>query len=120
MSTENTAPESAGVEGFSSADVSDVQHMSYEQARAELVQTVSRLEAGGAGLEESLALWERGEALAARCQADATLRRIQRCHLSSLGAPFEFRCASALIRHRNRRLSPPAQNARYTATVVRR
>ncbi len=69
MSTENTTPEAAGVEGFSSADVSDVQHMSYEQARAELVQTVSRLEAGGAGLEESLALWERGEALAARCQA---------------------------------------------------
>jgi exodeoxyribonuclease VII small subunit len=69
MSTENTVPEAAGVEGFSSADVSDVQSMSYEQARAELVQTVSRLEAGGAGLEESLALWERGEALAARCQA---------------------------------------------------
>lgn len=69
MSTENTTPETAGVEGFSSADVSNVQRMSYEQARAELVQTVSRLEAGGAGLEESLALWERGEALAARCQA---------------------------------------------------
>ena len=69
MSTENTAPETAGVEGFSSADVSDVKHMSYEQARAELVQTVSRLEAGGAGLEESLALWERGEELARTCQA---------------------------------------------------
>ncbi|MDO5633692.1 MAG: exodeoxyribonuclease VII small subunit [Micrococcus sp.] len=43
--------------------------LSYEDARAELVETVQRLEAGGAGLEESLALWERGEALAARCQA---------------------------------------------------
>ena len=45
----------SGVEGFTSADVSDVARMSYEQARAELVETVGRLEAGGAGLEESLA-----------------------------------------------------------------
>ena len=58
----------SGVEGFTSADVSDVAQMSYEQARAELMETVGRLEAGGAGLEESLALWERGEALAQRCQ----------------------------------------------------
>lgn len=57
------------VEGFSSADISDVQTLSYEQARTELIQTVERLEAGGAGLEESLALWERGEALARRCEA---------------------------------------------------
>ncbi|HEY4536767.1 MAG TPA: exodeoxyribonuclease VII small subunit [Enteractinococcus sp.] len=57
------------VDGFSSADVSDVESMSYEQARTELIQTVERLEAGGAGLEESLALWERGEALARRCEA---------------------------------------------------
>lgn len=57
------------VEGFSSADVSDIDTMSYEQARSELIQTVERLEAGGAGLEESLALWERGEALARRCES---------------------------------------------------
>ena len=41
----------------------------YEAARDELVEVVRRLEAGGASLEESLALWERGEALAATCQA---------------------------------------------------
>jgi exodeoxyribonuclease VII small subunit len=41
---------------------------SYEQARDELTEVVRRLEAGGATLEESLALWERGEALAAICQ----------------------------------------------------
>jgi exodeoxyribonuclease VII small subunit len=40
----------------------------YEQARAELEDVVRRLEAGGLTLEESLALWERGEALAATCQ----------------------------------------------------
>jgi len=43
--------------------------LSYEEARAELVATVERLEAGGATLEESLKLWERGEALADQCQA---------------------------------------------------
>jgi exodeoxyribonuclease VII small subunit len=43
--------------------------LEYEQAREELVATVQRLEAGGLTLEESLALWERGEALAAHCQA---------------------------------------------------
>ncbi|MBD9698382.1 exodeoxyribonuclease VII small subunit [Flavimobilis sp. GY10621] len=46
----------------------DVAALSYEQARDELVQVVARLEAGGETLEASLVLWERGEALAARCQ----------------------------------------------------
>ncbi len=41
----------------------------YEQAREELVEVVRRLEAGGTTLEESLALWERGEQLARICQA---------------------------------------------------
>jgi exodeoxyribonuclease VII small subunit len=41
---------------------------SYEQARDELVQIVQRLESGGAPLDESLALWERGEQLATICQ----------------------------------------------------
>ena len=43
--------------------------LSYEQARDELVVIVQRLESGGVPLEESLALWERGEQLAAICQA---------------------------------------------------
>ena len=42
--------------------------LSYEQARDELVQVVQRLESGGVPLDESLALWERGEHLAAVCQ----------------------------------------------------
>jgi exodeoxyribonuclease VII small subunit len=42
--------------------------LSYEQARAELAAVVEKLEAGGNTLEESLALWERGERLAAVCQ----------------------------------------------------
>lgn len=40
----------------------------YEQARDELVEIVGRLEAGGTTLEESLALWQRGEDLAALCE----------------------------------------------------
>ena len=42
--------------------------LTYEQARDELVALVQRLESGGAPLDESLALWERGEQLAAICQ----------------------------------------------------
>lgn len=51
-----------------SQSTSDTSALSYEQARDELVQVVNRLEQGGATLEESLQLWERGEALAARCE----------------------------------------------------
>jgi exodeoxyribonuclease VII small subunit len=50
----------------------------YEDARAELVEVVRALEAGGTTLEESLALWERGEKLAAVCQdwLDGARRRL--------------------------------------------
>ena len=54
--TPKTAPPPAGDE------------LSYEQARDELVAVVQKLEAGGSTLEESIALWERGEQLAAICQ----------------------------------------------------
>lgn len=40
----------------------------YEEARAELEQVVGRLESGGLSLEDSLALWERGETLARICE----------------------------------------------------
>ena len=44
------------------------ERLSYEQARTELAAVVERLEQGGSSLEESLALWERGELLADICQ----------------------------------------------------
>jgi exodeoxyribonuclease VII small subunit len=52
--------------------------MTYEQAREELVEVVRRLEGGGTTLEESLALWERGEKLAQLCQSflDGARRRL--------------------------------------------
>lgn len=42
---------------------------SYEAARSELRDVVAKLESGDQSLEESLALWERGEQLADVCQA---------------------------------------------------
>ncbi|GAA2259199.1 MULTISPECIES: exodeoxyribonuclease VII small subunit [Kitasatospora] len=42
--------------------------LGYEQARDALLEVVRQLEAGGVPLEESLALWERGEQLAKVCQ----------------------------------------------------
>jgi exodeoxyribonuclease VII small subunit len=51
---------------------------SYEAARDELVEVVRRLEQGGVTLEESMALWERGEQLAQVCQEwlDGARRRL--------------------------------------------
>jgi exodeoxyribonuclease VII small subunit len=45
----------------------DVSDLSYEQARDELISIVAALEGGQLGLEESMRLWRRGEALAAHC-----------------------------------------------------
>ncbi|NMN96795.1 exodeoxyribonuclease VII small subunit [Antrihabitans stalactiti] len=46
----------------------DIAELGYEEARAELVDVVRILEQGGLDLDASLALWERGEALANRCE----------------------------------------------------
>jgi exodeoxyribonuclease VII small subunit len=77
--TERTGTERPGPEG------SGEERPAYEQARDELTELVKRLEAGGLTLEQSLALWERGERLAVICEewlegararlAAATVRR---------------------------------------------
>jgi exodeoxyribonuclease VII small subunit len=54
--------------GGSRPDANDVSGLSYEEARDELVRVVAELEQGSSTLEQSLALWERGEALAQRCE----------------------------------------------------
>lgn len=46
----------------------DIDGLGYEQARDELAEVVRALEQGGLSLDESVALWERGEALARRCE----------------------------------------------------
>jgi len=57
----------------------------YEQARDELVTVVQKLEAGGISLEESLALWERGEELATICQQwlDGARERLEKAQASA-------------------------------------
>jgi exodeoxyribonuclease VII small subunit len=56
------------MEGVSALNDTPVDTLSFEAARDELVKVVSELEQGAPTLEQSLALWERGEALAARCE----------------------------------------------------
>ena len=63
-SSASSAPSAGGASGANE----DVASLSYERAREELVAVVQRLEAGSVPLEDSLVLWERGEALAQRCQ----------------------------------------------------
>jgi exodeoxyribonuclease VII small subunit len=48
-------------------DFPDVTNLTYEQARDELISIVAQLEGGQIGLEDSMALWQRGEALATHC-----------------------------------------------------
>ena len=67
----------------------DITAMSFEAALAELETIVTRLEKGDAPLEESIALYERGEALRAHCearlqQAEAKVEKIRR---GQSGAP---------------------------------
>jgi exodeoxyribonuclease VII small subunit len=52
----------------STPDLPAIADLGYEQARDELARVVTELEQGGATLEQSIALWERGEALARRCE----------------------------------------------------
>lgn len=54
-----------------------IAELSFEQALSELEGIVQRLERGEAGLDESIALYERGAALKRHCEAklrDAELR----------------------------------------------
>lgn len=57
----------------------DPETLTYEQARDELVETVKILELGQMSLDESLKYWERGEALAKRCEVllDGASRRVE-------------------------------------------
>ena len=78
--TVDTTADRGGSRGTAPAPAErPVEELSYEQARDELVTVVARLEAGGETLEGSLQLWERGEALAARCQQwlDGARERLQ-------------------------------------------
>lgn len=57
-----------------------IDSLGYEQARDELAEVVRALETGGLDLDASVALWERGEALARRCeeQLAGARKRVQK------------------------------------------
>ena len=65
--------------------MSEIEELTFEQAFAELEETVQKLEAGGLTLEESLALFERGQALAARCNVQLDTAELQVHQLSPEG-----------------------------------
>lgn len=76
--TDDAVAEAATATATADDANADVAQMSYEAARDELVDIVARLENGQVGLEDSMGLWQRGEALAAHCaqwldQAEAKL-----------------------------------------------
>ena len=71
------------------ASHSDIKQLTFEKAIEELESIVARLEGGKVPLEESVAIYERGEALKRRCedllrQAEA---RIEKITLDASGQP---------------------------------
>lgn len=80
--TKETAAQDAAENG-------DIAGLPFEKALAELETIVGRLERGDVPLEESIAIYERGEALKARCEALLRLAeaRIERITLSAQGKP---------------------------------
>lgn len=63
--------------------------LGYEAARDELISIVRHLESGQAPLEDTIAMWERGEALAARCRSilDTAQQRLEQVPSSTTHAP---------------------------------
>lgn len=64
---------------MSEQNLPDPSTLSYEAARDELVAIVRQLEGGQAPLEDTIAMWERGEALAVRCRTilDSAQQRLE-------------------------------------------
>jgi exodeoxyribonuclease VII small subunit len=58
----------AGSENTAADSLAEIATFGYERARDELINVVKMLEQGGLDLDDSLVLWERGEALATRCE----------------------------------------------------
>ena len=108
---------------------------SYEHARDELAAVVAKLESGGLSLDESLALWERGEHLAAVCTRfldgarervetrAATIRRSRpriAPHLPSIGSPRTAPVPLPLPAGTRREIARRAEIAACRETVPRR
>jgi exodeoxyribonuclease VII small subunit len=84
---DNPVPDAGSVTDPANVSVSSAERPSYEQAREELADVVRRLETGGATLEESLVLWERGEQLATICQEWLDGARARLAAAAKVGGP---------------------------------
>jgi exodeoxyribonuclease VII small subunit len=76
---------SESIEPSGNDEASEAPALKYEAARDELIDVVKQLESGGLTLEQSIALWERGEELADICQTwlDGARARIEAANPSS-------------------------------------
>ena len=72
-----------------SATNTDIAALSFEKAVAELESIVNRLERGDVALDESIAIYERGEALKKHCETllSAAENRIEKIRLDRAGKP---------------------------------
>ncbi|MBX9457751.1 MAG: exodeoxyribonuclease VII small subunit [Rhizobium sp.] len=71
------------------AETSDVITLSFEQAVSELENIVARLERGDVPLDQSIEIYERGEALKKHCETllNAAEARIEKIRLDRNGKP---------------------------------
>ena len=71
------------------AETIDVSGYTFEKAVAELESIVARLERGDVALDESIAIYERGEALKKHCEKllAAAENRIEKIRLDRAGKP---------------------------------
>lgn len=83
------ASRTPGISSMAEANHADVKKLSFEKAIEELETIVKRLEEGKVPLEESVAIYERGEALKRRCEELLRLAeaRVEKIRLDAAGKP---------------------------------
>lgn len=72
---------------MSESDPKSIDNLTFEAAMDELTKIVDRLERGDVALEDSIAIYERGEALKTRCETllKAAEERVEKIRVSSSG-----------------------------------
>ena len=96
-----------------------VESLNYEQARDELIEVVRILELGQMGLDESLKYWERGEALAKRCEEHlAGAARRWRPPSKARPKPPTVTAMPAMPATRMQKLPKPPRTPASPATMV--
>ena len=96
-----------------------VESLNYEQARDELIEVVRILELGQMGLDESLKYWERGEALAKRCEEHlaGAARRVEAALQGTTKTTTATAMPAMLATHMRKPPRPPRTPASPVTTV---